>query len=353
MKTIEEARALIRAQKHEALGFYPTPFHKLERVSAETGVNIYIKREDFSGMSLFGGNKVRKLEYLIGDAKAKGCDTVITFGATQSNHAMQTATVACKCGMKPILFLDAIVEPKAEDIRANLLLDAILEAEVHILTPLPGESMAETLERQRAAVDERIAELEAEGRKVYEMPTGGSTAVGIVGFIDAFVEMSAQAEEAGIDPEYVFMASGTGGTMAGMTAGKALLGSRIRPVGIQVSPKDPDWYREHILELANGGLERIGAEERAEAGDFICDPDYFAPGYEMPSPEANADIRYLAKTEGLFTDPVYSGKAFHGMMEYIRDGRVPKGSTVVFMHTGGATALFSEAEIVGDLAVLR
>ena len=352
MKKIEQAKALIHAQKREPLGFYPTPFHKLERISEETGVNIYIKREDFSGMSLFGGNKIRKLEYLIGDAKAKGCDTVITFGATQSNHAMQTATVACKCGMKPILFLDAIVEPKAEDIRANLLLDAILGAEIHILTPLPGENMAETLQRQRAVVDQRIAELEAEGHKVYELPTGGSTAVGIVGFMDAFVEMSEQAAAAGIDPEYIFTGSGTGGTMAGLTAGKVLLGSKARVIAIQVSPKDPVWYREHILELANGGLERIGAEERAKEEDFECDPNYFAPGYELPNPEANRDIRYLARTEGLFTDPVYSGKAFHGMMEYIRDGRVPKGSTVVFMHTGGATALFSEAEIIGDLAAL-
>ena len=121
-------------------------------------------------------------------------------------------------------------------------------------------------------------------------------------------------------------------------------------MGIQVSPKDPAGYPKHVTELANGALAHIGAEERTAPGQFICDSNYFAPGYEVPSPKANLDIRYLARREGLFTDPVYSGKGFHGMMEYIRDGRVPKGSTVVFLHTGGTTALFSEAEIVGDLA---
>ena len=153
--------------------FSRTPLHKLEKVSRDTGVNVWIKREDFSGMTLFGGNKIRKLEYLLGDARAKGCDTVITFGATQSNHAMETATAARKCGMEPILYLAALVEPKKEDVRANLLLDAILGAELHILPTLPRELMADTFVRCRSQVDARIAQLEAEGHKVYEMPSGG------------------------------------------------------------------------------------------------------------------------------------------------------------------------------------
>ena len=353
MKTIQEARALLQPQLRVHLGFFPTPLHKLEQVSRDTGVNVWIKREDFSGMTLFGGNKIRKLEYLLGDARAKGCDTVITFGATQSNHAMETATAARKCGMHPILYLAALVEPKKEDVRANLLLDTILGAELHILPTLPGELMADTFVRCRSQVDERIAQLEKEGHKVYEMPSGGSTAVGVTGYVDAFVELMAQLQERNAQADFLFTSTGTGGTLAGLSAGKALLGSQIQIVGIQVSPKDPEGYPQHVTELANGTLAHIGASERTQPSQFICDPNYFAPGYEVPNPAANEDIRYLARREGLFTDPVYSGKGFHGLMEYIRDGRVPKGSTVVYLHTGGATALFSEAEIVGDLADLQ
>lgn len=352
MKTIEQAKELFLAQPKVKLGFFPTPLYKLERVSADLGVDIYIKREDFSGMTLFGGNKIRKLEYLIGDAKKAGCDTVITYGATQSNHAMQTATAARKCGLEPILYLAALVEPKEGDIRANLLLDAILGAELHILPTMQGELMADTLVRCRPQVDERITALKKAGHKVYDLPSGGSTGVGVIGYVDAFVEAMEQLRTLCVKPDYMFTSTGTGGTLAGLSAGKALLGSNVKIVGIQVSPKNPTEYPKHIVSLANDALTRLGAEERVAEGDFICDPSYFAPGYEMPNSAANEDIRYLARSEGLFSDPVYSGKGFHGMLEYIRDGRIPHGSSVVFVHTGGTTALFSEAEIIGDLAAL-
>ena len=350
MQTIQQAKEMIHQQLRVKLGFFPTPLHKLEKVSQDTGVNLFIKREDFSGMTLFGGNKIRKLEYLLGDAQAKGCDTVITRGATQSNHAMETATAARKCGMEPILYLAALVEPKAEDIRSNLLLDTILGAELHILPTLPGELISDTFARCQDQIDAHIAQLSREGHKVYDMPSGGSTPVGVVGYVDAFVETMEQLQAQNLTADYFFTSTGTGGTLAGLSAGKALLNSNIQIVGIQVSPKDPSGYPKHVVELANAALTRIGAKERTDASQFICDPNYFAPGYEVPSKAANDDIRYLARSEGLFTDPVYSGKGFHGLMESIRSGKIPKGSTVVYFHTGGTTALFSESEIVGDLA---
>ena len=349
MKELKQAQKMIQSKLRVTLGFFPTPLYRLEKISGDLGVNLYIKREDFSGMTLFGGNKIRKLEYLLGDARAKGCDTVITFGATQSNHAMETATAARKCGMKPILYLAALVEPAPENVRANLLLDTILGAEIHILPTLPGELISDTFVRCRGEVDARIAELEREGHKVYDMPSGGSTPIGVTGYVDAFVETMSQLQNMGVSPDYLFTGTGTGGTLAGLTAGKALLGSSVNLIGIQVSPKNSEEYSRHVVELANGTLDYIGAEERADSTMFTCDPNYFAPGYEMPSPAANDDIRYLARSEGLFSDPVYSGKSFHGMLEHIRNGSVPKGSRVVFLHTGGSTALFSEAEIVGDL----
>ena len=137
---LEQAEKLLQALPKEQLGFFPTPFYRLDRLSEELGVNLFIKRDDFTGMNLFGGNKVRKLEYLLGEAKAKGCEYAITYGATQSNHAMETAAACRRCGIKPILYLTAVVEPDDADVRANLLLDKILDVELHIVDILPGET---------------------------------------------------------------------------------------------------------------------------------------------------------------------------------------------------------------------
>lgn len=353
MKTISQARQMLHTQQRVRLGFFPTPLYKLEGISEDFGVEVYIKREDFSGTTLFGGNKIRKLEYLLGDARANGCDTVVTYGATQSNHAMQTATAARKCGMTPILYLAALVEPSPEDVRANLLLDTILGAELHILSTRPGELMADTLARCRPEIELRLNELRSQGHKIYDMPAGGSSSVGVLGYVDAFVELSEQLDSLGVQPDYIFTAAGTGGTLGGLAAGKALLDSTAQIIGIQVSPKDPIAYPKLVNTLANSALERIRAEERTDESDFYCDPNYFAPGYEMPSRDANDAIRYLARREGLFSDPVYSGKSLCGLLSYLRSGRIAKGSKIVFVHTGGSTALFSEREIVGDLAELK
>ena len=165
MKSIEEIRDMLERLGKLKLGFYPTPFHRLDRISGEYGVELYVKREDFSGMTLFGGNKIRKLEYLLHDAIRQGCDTVVTYGATQSNHAMETATAARKCGLNPVLFLAAIVEPNAADIRANLLLDTILGAEINII-PANGRSTKQTMEESQDLIQGRIKELEAQGHKI-------------------------------------------------------------------------------------------------------------------------------------------------------------------------------------------
>lgn len=350
MKTSAEIRAMLSAHPRTGLGFYPTPLYKLERISAEHGIELYVKREDFSGMSLFGGNKMRKLEYILGDALSKGCDIVVTYGATQSNHAMQTATAARQCGMIPVLFLVALVEPDAEDVRANMLLNTILGAEVHILTPLPGEAMGDTLTRCRPEIDAVIDEHISRGHKVYDLPMGGSTPVGTLGFIAAFAELSEQLDKAGIKPDSLFMCTGSAATLAGLVAGKALMESPINIVGMRVIEGELLSYARRVAELGGKAAELLGESLAISPDSFLLDDRYFAPGYEMPSEAANDDIRYLARTEGLFTDSVYSGKAFHGMMDYIRSGKVKKGDTVVFLHTGGTTALFSEPEIVGDLS---
>lgn len=349
--TAKEASECFKKLPKAELGFFPTPFYRLDRLSEELSVNLYIKRDDFTGMNLFGGNKVRKLQYLIGDAIERGCEYVFTFGATQSNHAMQTVAACRRCGLKPVLYLVAIVKPDEADMRANLLLDRIMDAEVHIVELLEGESEEAAEDRAAALAREHMARLDAEaGRQVcYEIPMGGASPVGTVGFIEGFAELEKQLSDLGIQADYVFHATGTGGTMAGLAAGCKLTGSKARIISINVSAKD-DEYPIRTAKLANESLKLIGADVTVDAAqDIRTDLNYYQPGYEIPNEAASEAIRHLAVKEGLLIDPVYTGKAFAGMLDYIRTGKVPAGSNVVFWHTGGATALFAEKEILGDL----
>ena len=343
------AKELLGRLPKAELGFYPTPCYKLERLSGQLGVELYIKRDDFSGISLFGGNKIRKLEYLLGDAKEKGCDIIFTYGATQSNHAMQTVSACRRLGLIPVLYLVAVVKPDEEDIRANLLLDRVMGAEVHIVNIEEGETEQDAEERSFQMAKEHMARLEAQGHHCYEVPMGGASETGSVGFAGGFVELEEQMEAMGVKADYIFHATGTGGTMAGLHAGRKLLGSDTEIISINVSHKEPVYLRKSA-DLANRTLAVLGARGvEVEPGDLHTDLNYYLPGYEIPNEASSEAIRLLAREEGLLLDPVYSGKAFAGMMDYIRTGQVPAGSTVVFWHTGGATALFAEKEILGDL----
>lgn len=345
-----EIRTLLKKLPKAELGFFPTPFYRLDRLSKELGVNLYIKRDDFTGMNLFGGNKVRKLQYLLGDAVSRGCEYVFTFGATQSNHAMQTVSACRRLGLKPVLYLVAVVKPDEEDIRSNLLLDKIMGAEIHIVDILPDEKEADAEERAVRMAREHIERLEAEGHKCYEVPMGGASPAGSVGFIEGYVEMMEQAEKlvpGGVD--VVFQSTGTGGTMAGLLAGRALCGSDTRIISIQVSEKD-EGYPARCGELANESLRLLGVGPLVDGNrDAWVDPNYYQPGYEIPNQGASDAIRLLARKEGLLVDPVYTGKGLYGMLDYIASGKTAKGSNVVFLHTGGATALFAEKEILGDV----
>lgn len=342
-----DVKQLLSSVPKVSLGFFPTPLHKLERISEEYGINLYMKRDDFSGRNLFGGNKIRKLEYLLGDAMAKGCKYVITYGATQSNHAMQTAAACRACGLTPILYLVAIVDTKEEDIRANLLLDRIFGAEVHIVTMNPGETEEEAEERSFVMAKERIRELNASGEQCYDVPMGGASYIGSTAFIDGYVELMEQLEEQNLTADYIFHATGTGGTLAGLIAGNHLLSSDTKIISVSVSYKD-ERYLKKVSELANECLSNLGTKVQVLPSDINLDINYYAPGYEQPNEAATKAIQYLARTEGLLVDPVYTGKAFAGLLDYLNTGKVKKGSTVVFWHTGGATALFAERSILGE-----
>ena len=338
--------ALPRAE----LGFFPTPLMRLDRLSAQFGVSLYIKRDDFTGMSLFGGNKMRKLEFLLGEAKARGCEYAVTYGATQSNHAMETSTACRRMGIKPILYLTAVVPPEEGDTRANLLLDRILDAEIHIVPIEPGETEAEAEARSFVMGAARAAELTLGGRPCIDIPMGGASPIGSVGFALGYVELAQQLGELGLTADAIFHATGTGGTLAGLAAGRKLLYDGTKIVSIAVSPKDPVAYPQRVAELGTAVLRLLGSPLSLDPTMDIClDTHYYLPGYEQPSEAASEAIRLLAREEGLFLDPVYTGKAFAGMLDHIRTGRIAQGETVVFWHTGGATALFAEPEILGKV----
>ncbi|MDD5936857.1 MAG: D-cysteine desulfhydrase family protein [Clostridiales bacterium] len=346
VKEIELAEKLAALPK-VSLGFFPTPLHKLENISKDLGVNLYIKRDDFSGRNLFGGNKIRKLEYLLGDAKKQGCEYVFTYGATQSNHAMQTAAACRTVGLKPVLYLVAIVPVDENDIRSNLLLDQIFDAEIHIVSVQEGETEEQAEERSFVMAAERQKELEAEGHKCYNVPMGGASYVGSTAFMGGYLELTKQMESFNLHADYLFHATGTGGTLAGLVAGKKAMESDTEIVSVNVSAKD-DSYLIHVADLANEALDHLGLDTRIDGfKDLHTDLNYYAPGYEIPNERAKIAIKYLASMEGLLVDPVYTGKAFAGLLDYIRTGKVKQGSTVVFWHTGGATALFAEKSIVG------
>jgi len=345
----QNAFALFESLNRESLGFFPTPFYRLNNLSGELGINLYIKRDDFTGMNLFGGNKVRKLEYLLGDAKAKGCEYAITYGATQSNHAMETVASCRRCGIKPILYLTAVVTPDENDMRANLLLDKIMGAEIHIVDIKEGETEEEAEERSFRMGAARAEELTRSGHPCYDIPMGGASVVGSVGFARGFLELNEQMKAAHMQADYIFHATGTGGTMAGLAAGRKLAGSDTRIISVTVSKKD-DKYLRKVETLANHVLEHLSSPLRVDWKEDLCiDTNYYAPGYEQPNEAASEAIRLLARTEGLLVDPVYTGKALAGLLDYVKKGKIPQGSNVVFWHTGGATALFAEQSILGNL----
>lgn len=348
--TVQQARAMLARLPRANLGFFPTPLQRLDRLSAHLGVNVYVKRDDFTGMNLFGGNKVRKLEYLLGQAAASGMTHAVTYGATQSNHAMETAAACRRLGIQPILYLTAVVAPKPEDMRSNLLLDHILGAEIHIVPIEPGETEADAEERSFAMGAARAAELTAAGHPCADIPMGGANTLGSLGFAAAMVELEEQSEAlGGLRFSRIYHSTGTGGTMAGMHAGRAMLGMDTQIISVAASPKDESAYIGKVFNLSRAVLEAIGSDAVPDRAAMRLDLTQWQPGYEQPSEAASEAIRLLARTEGLFVDPVYTGKALACLLADARGGKIGPGENVLFWHTGGTTALFAEPEILGHV----
>lgn len=295
------------------------------------GPQLWIKRDDCTGVAM-GGNKNRKLEYLMGEALAQGATHIVTQGAVQSNHVRQTAAVCAKLGLTCTALLEHRVDTNSVEYLegGNVLLDHLLG--INIEYRAGGTDM-------QAAIEDTGAKLSAAGEKVYLIPGGGSNAVGAMGYVHVALELLAQANEIGLRIDRLVHATGSAGTQAGLVAGFEALNAGIRVLGIGVrNPKDRQEATVH--KLAEATAARLGvASIRREAVEANC--DYVGAGYGQPTPGMVEAVTIFARTEAIFLDPVYSGKGAAGLIDLIRKGYFTAEENVVFLHTGGQVGLFA------------
>ncbi|MCZ6460057.1 MAG: D-cysteine desulfhydrase family protein [Gammaproteobacteria bacterium] len=314
-----------------SLAHLPTPLQPLNRLGAALGgPRIWLKRDDCTGLGT-GGNKTRKLEFLLGEAVDQAADVVVTFGAIQSNHARQTAAACASQGLECHLLLARKVpwtDPGYETL-GNIQLDGLFGGHIHLLESSEVEGHFESM----------LSEFRAQNRRPYVIPVGGSNATGALGYADCARELSIQCAEHGIELTDVMHATSSAGTQAGLVAGFAAIGEDVRIHGINVSEPDSSELESVILNLANDVLERVDLEHVVSADAIHVDSRFLGEGYGLPTDETLAAIHQLAELEGVLFDPVYSGKAMSGLLARVRDGEFTDIKDLVFIHTGGIASL--------------
>jgi L-cysteate sulfo-lyase len=321
----------------------PTPMRRLDRLTAELGgPEIWIKRDDLTGMA-FGGNKSRKLEFIMPDVLAKKAEVLVTWASLQSNWAMQTAAACVRYGVHPVLVLFKTYDlPPEPD--GNILLDRLLGAEIRFKEA--GKGKLVTQASALAAAEEAAAEFRAAGKRVYVIPVGGSVPAadmdrpfGAVAYVDAFAEMLGQTRAAGFDPDAVVHSTGSGSTQAGLLLGAKALSPATRVVGISVS--DPaDSFSAIVRDVVAATEHELGTGTLAAPEDVIVFDEFIRDGYGIVNREVADVIRRVFRAEGIVLDPVYTSKAFIGLIDLIARGYFKRGEKVVFFHTGGTPALF-------------
>lgn len=316
------------------LGFFPTPLESLPRLSETLGVNVKIKRDDYSGFG-GGGNKVRKLEYLMAEACREGVKVVITTGGHQSNHARMVAAAARKFGMKPVLVLRG---DEPQTYQGNLLLDKLFGAELQFLDP---EGYFTQIEGTMQAHADAAA---ARGEKQMIIPLGGATALGALGYVRAVEEMDAQLRESGESaPDIIVAPTGSGGTLAGLYVGARRYWPKTKIIGVSVSAK-ADWFQTRISVMADDCAHLLDWDQSWRPQDIWIEDGFVGTAYGVPSDGGIEAIYQVAQQEGVLLDPVYTGKAMHGLIALAEEGRIPAGSSVIFMHCGGSPALYPFAQ---------
>jgi L-cysteate sulfo-lyase len=310
----------------------PTPLERLGNLTRMFGgPEIWVKRDDCTVVAT-GGNKVRKLEWLIGEAKAQGATHIVTQGAVQSNHVRQTAAVARKFGMTCVALLEHRVETDDRDYLAsgNVLLDKLLGCRIEYRPT--GLDM-------NAEAEKKGAELRTAGDSVYVIPGGGSNTVGALGYVSCAQELMQQADELGLRIDRIVTATGSAGTQAGLVVGLEGTNANVPVLGIGVRlPRERQ--EENVYRLSVATAEYVGIKGGIRREAVVANCDYVGAGYGIPTEAMGEAMRMMAQEEGILLDPVYSGKAMSGLIDLIRKGEIGKGETIVFLHTGGAVGLF-------------
>ena len=324
------------------LATLPTPLHPANRLQEALGgplrcPRILIKRDDLTGLAL-GGNKARKLEFLIADALDQHATVVVTTGAAQSNHARMTAAAARAAGLRVELVLTAGADPP---LQGNLLLDRLFGATIHFVPP-PADPTLATSDEEEAKVAEVLQRLGARGERPYLIPVGGSSGVGVLGYFTGTAELKAQLDSQNERSVRLYFASGSRGTQAGLTLGAKHWGVPYDVYGVAVSGGE-SFKRERALRIANEAAALAGIATRVTERDLFTDQGYIGGGYGISTPESLEAIRLVAETEGILLDPVYTAKAMACLVDHARTGALDPASSVVFLHTGGVPALFAHA----------
>lgn len=315
------------------LGFFPTAFHELPQLSTQlNGPQLFIKRDDLTGLAL-GGNKTRKLEFLLADAQEKGCDVIVTAGAAQSNHCRQTAAAAAKLGLTCHLMLGGAAPDR---VNGNLLLDELFGA--HIIWC--GDN------RKGENIPSHIEALQQQGKKPYLVPYGGSNHIGAISFYTAFEELSQQVDLKNFTR--IIFASSSGATHAGLILGAKQFAPHVEVMGIKIDKESAaeQPFSDVVYTLAEQTNREMALGLSVSRKDVILNNRFTGSGYGVVGELEKSAIQLLAQSEGILLDPVYTARAFGGMIEMIRQGEIATGEKVIFWHTGGAPALFSYAEAI-------
>ncbi|MEI9424224.1 1-aminocyclopropane-1-carboxylate deaminase [Mesorhizobium sp. Cs1299R1N1] len=327
---------MLKKFERHPLTFGPTPIEKLDRLGQHLGgkVDIYAKREDCNSGLAFGGNKLRKLEYIIPDAIASNADTLVSIGGVQSNHTRMVAAVAAKIGMKCVLVQESWVphEDAVYDRVGNILLSRIMGAEVRLVDQ--GFDIG-----IRRSWEQALDEVKARGGRPYAIPAGASVhKYGGLGYIRFADEVRAQEKQLGFAFDYIIVCTVTGSTQAGMIVGFAKDGRQRNVIGIDASAT-PAQTRAQVLDIANSTAKLVDLGPAFTEADVVLLKEYAHPCYGIPSEETKESIRLCARLEGMITDPVYEGKSMQGLVDLVQKGFFPKGSTILYVHLGGVPAI--------------
>ena len=311
----------------------PTPLEPMTRLTeALGGPNLWIKRDDCTGLSS-GGNKTRKLEFLMADAQKNKADVIITQGATQSNHARQTTAIAAKMGLACHILLENRTGFENDDYvyNGNVLLDQLHGSTI-------SERPAGT--DMNAAMEELAQQIRDDGKNPYVIPGGGSNEIGALGYVNAAIELMTQANDRSLLIDHLVHATGSAGTQAGLVVGMEGMNSGIPVYGVSVRAAKPD-QEENVFGLAQRTSVYMGLDaDLVKREKVVANSDYVGDGYGQPTASMAEAVKMVAQYEGILLDPVYSGKGFAGLIDLIRKGHFKKGENVVFLHTGGSISLF-------------